>query len=203
MRLVRERVLAWLSGFFGLLAGVLAMVGLYGVIAYMVTRRQNEIGIRLALGATRRRVLQLILRDVTAMLMVGIAVGSAASLVATRGARSLLFGLEPHDPIVLAVACSALGMIALIAGLPASVARVSVGNVPRRLNAIEPALKLGMTRSRPLVCRPVLTRANQPLDTSSPTGVSSIHLTWRSIATPPRRRSVTWSVFELLALRAQ
>jgi putative ABC transport system permease protein len=115
--LVRERVLAWLSGFFGLLAGVLALAGLYGVIAYMVARRQNEIGIRLALGETQGCVIALVLRDVAAMLVVGIAVGTAVSLLAGRGASSLLFGLEPHDPLTLGTACGALGMIAIAAGL--------------------------------------------------------------------------------------
>ena len=116
-RLVRERVLAWLSGFFGLLAGVLALAGLYGVIAYMVARRQNEIGIRLALGETQLGVIALVLREVAAMLVLGIAVGTAVSLIASRGARSLLFGLEPQDPLTLVTACGALGMIALAAGL--------------------------------------------------------------------------------------
>ncbi len=115
--LVRERVLAWLSGFFGFLAAVLALTGLYGVIAYMTARRQNEIGIRLALGETRLGVISLVLRELAVMLAVGIAIGSAISLIASRGARSLLFGLEPQDPLTLIVACGALGIIALAAGL--------------------------------------------------------------------------------------
>ncbi len=108
---------AWLSGFFGLLAGVLALAGLYGVIAYMVARRQNEIGIRLALGETRLGVIALVLRDVAAMVAVGIAAGTAVSLMTSRGARSLLFGLEPHDPLTLGMACGLLGIIAIAAGL--------------------------------------------------------------------------------------
>jgi predicted permease len=117
-RLVRERVLAWLSGFFGLLGGVLALAGIYGVIAYMAARRQNEIGIRLALGETRRGVIVLVLRDVATMLLVGITLGTAVSLMVSRGASSLLFGLEPHDPLTLGMACGALGIIAIAAALP-------------------------------------------------------------------------------------
>jgi ABC-type antimicrobial peptide transport system permease subunit len=114
---VREHVLAWLSGFFGLLAGVLALVGLYGVIAYMIARRRNEIGIRLALGETQAGVIGLVLREVATLLVVGIVVGTAVSLLVGRGASSLLFGLEPHDPLTLGMACGALGFIAVAAGL--------------------------------------------------------------------------------------
>src|SRR5262249_45148790 len=115
--LVRERVLAWLSGFFGLVAGVLALTGLYGVITYMVARRKNEIGIRLALGETQLGVIVLVLREVATMLCVGVAIGAAISLMASPGARSLLFGLDPQDPLTLLMACSALAVIALAAGL--------------------------------------------------------------------------------------
>jgi ABC-type antimicrobial peptide transport system permease subunit len=78
---------------------VLALVGLYGVIAYVVSRREKEIGIRLALGQTRPGVMRLVLRDVGVVLAVGITVGLLTALAAGRGARSLLFGLEAHDPL--------------------------------------------------------------------------------------------------------
>ncbi|MGH9719651.1 MAG: FtsX-like permease family protein, partial [Bryobacteraceae bacterium] len=116
-RLVRERVLAWLSGFFGALAAVLAMIGLYGVISYMVARRRSEIGIRLALGASRPGVIWLILRQVTVLLAIGIAVGAALSLAAARGAETLLFGLKPHDPLTLAMSAASLTAVAFLASL--------------------------------------------------------------------------------------
>jgi predicted permease len=117
MRLVRERMLAWLSGVFGALAAVLALIGLYGVIAYMVARRRSEIGVRLAFGASRGSVLGLILGDVAVVVLVGIVVGGVLAVGLTRGARSLLFGIEPHDPFALALAGISVGLIALIAAL--------------------------------------------------------------------------------------
>jgi predicted permease len=113
--LVRERTLAWLSGFFGGLAALLAMIGLYGVISYMVARRQSEIGIRLALGAGRSGILGLILRQVTGLVGIGLAVGTALSLVASRGAGTLLFGLAPNDPITLITGAVGLAIVALAA----------------------------------------------------------------------------------------
>jgi len=118
--LVRERLMASLSGFFGLLAGILATVGLYGVISYMVVRRRNEIGIRMALGADRGRVLRLVLREAGTLLAIGVAAGTAISLAATRAAASLLYGLKPYDPFTLAMAAVSLAVIALAASyLPA------------------------------------------------------------------------------------
>jgi putative ABC transport system permease protein len=112
--LIRERLMAWLAGAFGALAAILAIVGLYGVISYRVLRRQNEIGIRLALGASRLRIVLLILREVVALLLIGLGVGTAVSLAAARGARSLLFGLSPYDiPSLVASAC----LLALVAGV--------------------------------------------------------------------------------------
>jgi putative ABC transport system permease protein len=115
MRLVRERLLAWLAGVFGALAAVLALIGLYGVIAYIVARRQSEMGVRLAFGASRGNVLGLILGDVAKLVVVGLIVGGALALGATRSARSLLFGIEPHDPFALGLAGVAVCLIALVA----------------------------------------------------------------------------------------
>jgi predicted permease len=113
--LLRERMMAMLSGFFGLLAGLLATIGLYGMMSYMVERRKNEIGIRIALGADRRSVVMMIMREAGRLLVAGLIVGGVASVGAARWARALLFGLHPEDPATLAVAVSALALVAVIA----------------------------------------------------------------------------------------
>ncbi len=102
--LVRERLMAMLSGFFGLLAALLAAVGLYGVIVYVVTRRRNEIGIRLALGANSGQVIGMVMRDAGVLLIAGLLIGLALSLAAGSGVSSLLFGLKSYDPFTLALA---------------------------------------------------------------------------------------------------
>jgi len=118
--LLRERLMASLSGFFGFLAGLLATIGLYGVISYMVARRRNEIGIRMALGADRGRVLALIMREAALLLAIGLAIGTGLSLALTRAAAALLFGLKPHDPTTLMLAAISLGVVAAVASyLPA------------------------------------------------------------------------------------
>jgi putative ABC transport system permease protein len=118
--LVRERVLASLSAWFGALALVLACVGLYGVMAYDVARRRRELGIRIALGAQPTRLLRQVLRQASALAVVGIMVGLAATWAATQVLSTLLFGLSPRDPLTLAVAALLLAATALIAGyLPA------------------------------------------------------------------------------------
>jgi predicted permease len=118
--LLRERLMASLSGFFGFLAAVLATIGLYGVISYMVVRRRNEIGIRMALGADRGRVLALIMREAALLLALGLAIGAGLSLISTRAASALLFGLKPHDPLTLALAGVTLAAVAAMASyLPA------------------------------------------------------------------------------------
>jgi putative ABC transport system permease protein len=113
--LVRERLMSWLSGFFGLIAGLLAAIGLYGVISYAVTRRSNEIAIRVALGAGRQDVLRLILGQAWRLLMVGLAAGTTIALAAGRTARTLLFGLEPDDPLTIVAAAALLAVVALVA----------------------------------------------------------------------------------------
>ena len=118
--LVREKLLALLSGFFGILAALLAMVGLYGVIAYIVARRRQEIGIRVALGANRGQVVAMIMRESVLLLLIGVGVGTVLALVAGRGVESLLFGLKPHDPLVLFGSIGSLTVIAALASfLPA------------------------------------------------------------------------------------
>lgn len=118
--LIRERLMATLSGFFGFLAALLAMIGLYGVISYMVVRRRNEIGVRMVLGATRGNVVAMILREAAALLGVGIAIGAVLAVIAATSARALLFGLRPSDPATLLIAAASLAAVAAAASfLPA------------------------------------------------------------------------------------
>jgi putative ABC transport system permease protein len=118
--LVRERLLATLSGFFGGLALLLAIIGLYGVMSYNVARRRNEIGIRMALGAEQSRVLRMVLGEVGVLVFIGLAIGIAAALATTRFVQSFLYGLTPNDPWVLSSAAAVLALVAVVAGyLPA------------------------------------------------------------------------------------
>jgi ABC-type antimicrobial peptide transport system permease subunit len=109
--------MATLSGFFGFLAAVLAAVGLYGVISYMVERRRNEIGIRVALGAGRRDVLGLVGKEIAVLLACGLIVGTAIAVAAARTASSLLFGLTPGDPWILGLSVLLMTVVALAASL--------------------------------------------------------------------------------------
>jgi putative ABC transport system permease protein len=113
--LVRERLMAALSGAFGLLAGLLAAIGLYGVMSYTVTRRSSEIGIRLAMGARTTDVLGMIVREGGVLVGVGLAIGAALGLGASRAAESLLFGLHPNDPATMIAALVLLAGIGLAA----------------------------------------------------------------------------------------
>ncbi|HXZ18598.1 MAG TPA: ABC transporter permease, partial [Candidatus Acidoferrales bacterium] len=106
--LLRERLLATLSGFFGLLAGVLATIGLYGVISYMVAQRRGEIGIRMALGANRRKIISMIIREAATLLGAGLVAGTVLTLLAVRTVGSMLFGLQPDDPPTLLMAAGIL-----------------------------------------------------------------------------------------------
>jgi putative ABC transport system permease protein len=114
--LVTERLLASLSLAFGVLAVVLAGIGVYGVIAYDVTRRTREIGIRMALGAQQRTVLITVLRQMTPMVVLGIAAGIGAGLLASAVVETFLFGITPRDPWTLATAALVLAVIAFVAG---------------------------------------------------------------------------------------
>jgi predicted permease len=118
--MVQERLLALLSGFFGALALLLAMVGLYGTLSYLTAQRQREFGIRMALGAERGAILRLVMRNVVSVLAVGIVVGLGISLAATRVLQTMLFGLSPHDTATIVAAVAVLSVAALAAGyLPA------------------------------------------------------------------------------------
>ncbi|MGB7471110.1 MAG: ABC transporter permease, partial [Candidatus Acidiferrum sp.] len=113
--LLRDRLMARLSGFFGALAVVLAVIGLYGVISYMVARRRNEIGIRMSLGAERGAIIGLVLREAVLLLAIGLGIGLALAVGASSAAASLLFGLKGYDPWTLAMATGILAGIALAA----------------------------------------------------------------------------------------
>jgi predicted permease len=114
--LLRERLLATLSGFFGLLALLLASIGLYGILSYGVASRMKEIGIRMALGAGSAKVLAMIMREALLLVIIGVALGLPVVFAVTRFASTLLFGLTPTDPISLSVAGLALFVAALAAG---------------------------------------------------------------------------------------
>jgi ABC-type antimicrobial peptide transport system permease subunit len=118
--LTRERLLATLSAFFGGLALLLAAIGLYGVISHNMARRRGEIGIRMALGAERTRVLLMVMKDVALVVGVGLALGLGASLAVTRYIASFLYGVTATDARTLAAAVVFFGAVAAVAGhLPA------------------------------------------------------------------------------------
>jgi ABC-type antimicrobial peptide transport system permease subunit len=114
--LATERMIASLSAVFGFLATLLAVIGLYGVMAYTVAQRTREVGIRMALGAAQGNVVWLVMREVLVLVAVGVAAGVVFSLVLTRVVQSQLFGLTPHDPATLALATVALAFVACAAG---------------------------------------------------------------------------------------
>jgi putative ABC transport system permease protein len=115
--LLREQLMATLSGFFGALATILAMVGLYGVISYMVVRRRNEIGVRMALGANRNNILVMVLKEAAILLVIGLVVGTALALAAGTAAASMLYGLKPSDPLTLGAAITGMIVVAIVASL--------------------------------------------------------------------------------------
>ena len=114
--LVTERMIATLSLVFGGLATLLAVIGLYGVMSYMVMRRAREIGIRIALGALRGRVIWIVMREVLMLAGAGIAVGLPAALLLSKLVRNQLYGIEPQDPGSIAAAVVVLAGVAMLAG---------------------------------------------------------------------------------------
>ncbi|MEK6410734.1 MAG: ABC transporter permease [Acidobacteriota bacterium] len=118
--LAQERFVAQLASFFSLFALLLACVGLYGIMSYTVTRRTNEIGIRIALGARSADVVRLVMKETMLLVAAGVAIGLGAALAATRLIASLLYGLTPNDPVTMAVAALLMIAVAALAGyLPA------------------------------------------------------------------------------------
>jgi len=114
--LLRERLMAKLSGFFGILALLLASIGLYGLLSYGVASRTNEIGIRMALGARTRDVVALILKESVVLVLIGVGIGVPVVLYVARFAKSLLFELSPTDPFSLVTASLVLLLVAILAG---------------------------------------------------------------------------------------
>jgi putative ABC transport system permease protein len=130
--LMRDRLMATLSGFFGALALLLACVGLYGIMSYGVAGRTNEIGIRMALGAQTGDVRRMILRESLTLVLTGIGVGLPVAFIATRFTSTLLFGLTPNDPISITLAALTMCAVALVAGyVPA-----------RRASRVDPMIAL-------------------------------------------------------------
>ena len=127
-----ERLIAWISSFFGGLAVLLVSIGLFGVMSYVMARRTNEIGLRMALGATRMNVIGMVLRESMLMVVMGIAAGVPATLAATRLISTQLFGVSATDPGRMVGAGGLLIVVAILAGL-----------VPaRRASKIEPMAAL-------------------------------------------------------------
>jgi predicted permease len=128
----QERLIATLSGFFGVLALLLAAIGLYGLMAHAATRRTREIGIRMALGAQRTNVLWLMLRDAVILVLLGAAIGLPVAYGVTRFVSSLLYGLTARDPVTMIIATAVLGLVTVIASfLPA-----------RRASKVDPMVAL-------------------------------------------------------------
>lgn len=122
----QQRLIAWLISLFGILSLVLASIGLYGVIAYNVSRRTGEIGVRMAVGAARRDIIALVLRGALSLVVFGLLIGVPLALAAGRLLGNQLYGVNPYNPAVLSAALGALGLSALAA-------------------ALVPALRAGMT----------------------------------------------------------
>ena len=112
----QERTFATLCTAFALLAVAIACVGLYGTMAYSVARRTNEIGLRMALGAERRRLIWMVLREVFVMAAVGLAIGVPVALATTKFVKSFLFEMKPNDPWAIAGAALVLVLAAVAAG---------------------------------------------------------------------------------------
>jgi predicted permease len=118
--LLRERLMAMLSGFFAALATLLAMMGLFGVMSNSVARRTGEIGLRMALGAQRRNILGMVLGEAGIMLVIGLAVGAALALGLGKTAGAMLFGVKPYDPLTISLSALSLAFVAILASyLPA------------------------------------------------------------------------------------
>jgi predicted permease len=113
--IVQERMMATLAGGFGLLALGLASVGIYGLLAYGVARRTREIGIHMALGAQRRKVIALVLRGARRSLVIGLAIGLPLAMAGSRWVESMLFGLKPTDPVAIVAAVLLLATVAHLA----------------------------------------------------------------------------------------
>jgi ABC-type antimicrobial peptide transport system permease subunit len=115
--LAEERLIASLSGFFGLVAAMLVSIGLYGMMAYTAARRTKEIGVRLALGSSRAGVLWMVLKESLLLVLAGIAIGLPVTLTATRLLSASLFGVSAIDPATITAASLLMISVAALAGL--------------------------------------------------------------------------------------
>ena len=130
--LLTDRLVALLSAGFGLLATILASIGLYGVMAFVVARRRKELGIRLALGAQPGVVIWMVMREVLLLLAIGLAVGIPSALLLGRSVSSVLYGVKASDPLMATSTIVLLTLVSAAAGLiPA-----------RRASRIDPILAL-------------------------------------------------------------
>ena len=148
MKQVRDRTLssasqpAWVFGTFAAVAGILAAIGLYGVVAHAVAQKRREIGIRMALGARSSDVVYQVLRNALGMVAVGLVFGLLGAFALTRVIRSLLYEVSPLDPLAISIACFAMMFIGLLAGfLPANRAARVTGS-PRCGTLADPFLSL-------------------------------------------------------------
>src|SRR5579872_5476877 len=114
--LITERLVAMLSTGFGILASLLAAIGLYGVMAYLVAQRTREIGVRMALGAAKADVIWLVMKDVLLLAGIGVMVGLPAAWGLTRFAKSQLSGIQPNDALTIALATAGIVAIAVLSG---------------------------------------------------------------------------------------
>jgi ABC-type antimicrobial peptide transport system permease subunit len=114
--LITERLVATLSSSFGVLATLLAAIGLYGVMAYMVARRTREIGVRMALGAARSDVVWLVMKEVLVLTAIGIGVGLPAAWGLTYFVKSQLYGIQPNDAVTMALAVVGIAVVAMVSG---------------------------------------------------------------------------------------
>ena len=131
-RFAQERLLARAYAVFGVLALLIASIGLFGLMSYSVTRRTNEIGVRMALGAERRDVIRMIMAESQLLVAIGLALGLGTAIAAGRLVASLLFGLQPTDVVTIVAAAGILGTVSAVAGyLPA-----------RRAAAVDPMVAL-------------------------------------------------------------
>jgi predicted permease len=129
---LNRRLVAQLSTFFGILGALLACIGIYGVMSYGITRRTNEFGIRMALGASRGNVLWVVLRETLSLALIGVGIGLTVALASSRLVESLLFGVKSNNPLVMGLSMAAMIVVALFAGyLPA-----------RRATRIDPSTAL-------------------------------------------------------------
>jgi ABC-type antimicrobial peptide transport system permease subunit len=112
----QQKTFAVLTGAFGILALILACIGIYGLMAYDVSRRTSEIGIRMALGAQASQMLRMVLREASWLAVAGIAAGLGAAFLLARFVRSMLYGLTPTDPFILTGSALLLLIVALLSG---------------------------------------------------------------------------------------